>query len=66
MPRRSDETIYIQAGVARKGLVKKACKLTKSSQAKLINAAIDREIRRLSRRFPQLNGVAPSAVADSG
>lgn len=54
MSLRGAETVYIQTGIPRKKRIKKACRLTKLSQAKLINAAIDRELMRLEKDYPQL------------
>jgi len=54
MSLRGAETVYIQVGIPRKKRLKRACRLTKLSQAKLINAAIDKELGRLAKDFPQL------------
>ena len=54
MSLRAAETIYIQVGIPRKKKLKRACRLAKLSQAKVVNAAIDQELERLSEQYPQL------------
>lgn len=54
MSLRGAETIYIQAGIPRKKRLKRACRLTKLSQAQIVNAAIDKELARLAKDYPQL------------
>lgn len=54
MSLRAIETVYVQVGVPRKKRLKRACKLTKLSQAKIINAALDRELAILAEKYPEL------------
>lgn len=68
MSLRGAETIYVDVGIARKRRLKKASKATKLSQAKLVRAAIDKELAQLATIHPQLqerNG-ARSNVTDGG